>query len=231
MKKRIFKNPSRAYVVGTVLFSTVVMCLVDGVFALPYWHKSAVKILLFLLIPFAYFLLFKEKAAHLKSIFRPKGKNMGLAIVLGAAVFAVVLGAYFLLGDFIDLTAIQKSLTSGVGVTAENFLFVALYISFVNSLLEEFFFRGFAFLILKKEWSRGAAYWFSSFAFAFYHAGMTDGWFSFFIYILAMLGLGAGGFIFNYLNETGESIYPSWIVHMCANFAINTVGLILFGII
>ena len=32
-----------------------------------------------------------------------------------------------------------------MGVNAGNFVFVALYISIVNSLLEEFFFRGFAF--------------------------------------------------------------------------------------
>ena len=35
----------------------------------------------------------------------------------------------------------------------------------------------------------------------------------------------------DYLNERCENIYMSWLVHMFANFAINTVGCILFGII
>ena len=35
----------------------------------------------------------------------------------------------------------------------------------------------------------------------------------------------------NILNEKCENIYMSWLVHMFANFAINTVGCILFGII
>ena len=41
----------------------------------------------------------------------------------------------------------------------------------------------------------------------------------------------AGGCIFNFLNEKCGNIYPSWLVHLCANLAINTVGFILFGIL
>ena len=108
---------------------------------------------------------------------------------------------------------------------------MAIYISFVNSMLEEFFFRGYAFLILKTECGRLFAYIFSSSLFAFYHVGMTSGWFNPLIYILSMLGLFIGGCIFNLLNERMLSILPSWLVHMCANFAINTIGFILFGII
>ena len=64
-----------------------------------------------------------------------------------------------------------------------------------------------------------------------YHVGMTSGWFNPLIYALSMVGLAAGACIFNFLNKRCENIYPSWLVHMCANFAINTVGFILFGII
>ena len=54
--------------------------------------------------------------------------------------------------------------------------------------------------------------------------------FNIIIYFLALFGLFIGGCIFNYLNERYENIYPSWIVHMCANFAINAVGFMLFQI-
>ena len=225
------KRGSKAYVIGSVLFSTLMMCLVDGVWSPRYFYKSLIKITLFLLIPFVYFLLFPEKKTYLKRLFRPNRRDLIFAGLLGAFVFVVILGAYFLLGRFIDLETIQGALTSGVGVNAENFVYVAIYISFVNSLLEEFFFRGYAFLILKKECGRIFAYAFSALAFAVYHVGMTSGWFAILIYLLSMLGLMVGGCIFNYLNEKCESIYPSWLVHMCANFAINTIGFILFGII
>lgn len=229
--KTLFKDKSKLYVICSILFSTLVMCLVDGVLSPPYFYKSAIKIVLFLIIPFAYFLLFKEKAEHLKNLFKPRKRNLILSLLLGVGVFTVILLSYFLLGGYIDLSGIKDSLTSGEGVTAQNFVYVAIYISFVNSLLEEFFFRGYAFLVLKKECGRVFAYVFSSLAFAIYHVGMTSGWFNILIYLLSMLGLAVGGCIFNFLNEKCENIYPSWLVHMCANFAINTIGFILFGII
>ena len=167
----------------------------------------------------------------MKKLFIPKKKDFLLALLLGLGVFVVILSAYFLLGNYIDLNGIKESLTTGIGVTADNFVYVAIYISFVNSLLEEFFFRGYAFLILKEESGRKFAYIFSSGMFALYHVGMTSGWFNILIYILSMFGLFVGGCIFNYLNEKCENIYPSWLVHMCANFGINTIGFILFGII
>lgn len=57
---------------------------------------------------------------------------------------------------------------------------------------------------------------------------MMKGWFSIYLYIITLIGLFIGGLIFNYLNEKNENIYSSWLVHMFANFAINTIGFILF---
>ena len=215
----------------TVVISSVVMILVDGVMKPPYLYKSFLKIILFLLLPLGYFLIHKEQIGDLKKLFCPKKKDFLLALLLGAGVFAVILCGYFLLREHIDFSGIRDSLTNGMGVTEENFIWVSLYIAFINSLLEEFFFRGYAFLLLKKQGNRVLAYVFSSAMFAFYHVGMLSGWFQIWIYILSMLGLFVGGCIFNFLNEKCENIYPSWIVHMFANFAINTVGFILFGII
>ena len=222
---------AKHYAVLSVLLSTLLMCVVDGIISPPYLYKSIIKIVLFLLVPLFYFFLYKGKGQHLKTLFLPRRKDFLLALALGAGVFATVMGAYFLLRAHIDLSAIKDSLTSGAGVTADNFVYVAIYISFVNSLLEEFFFRGYAFLTLKQECGRKFAYIYSAAMFALYHVGMTSGWFNILIYLLAMLGLFAGGCIFNFLNERGRCIYPSWLVHMCANFAINTIGFILFGIL
>ena len=60
---------------------------------------------------------------------------------------------------------------------------------------------------------------------------MMIGWFGIGIVLLALAGLYVGGVIFNILNEKSENIYASWLSHMFANFAINTIGFILFGII
>ena len=129
------------------------------------------------------------------------------------------------------MTAIAENLTSGAGVNSQNFVWVALYISFVNSLLEEFFFRGFACMALRAQGYGKFAFIFSSAAFAFYHMGMTAGWFQIGIRLLAMLGLFAGGCIFNLFDIKSKSLYPSWVIHMFANFAINTIGFMMFGLI
>ena len=126
---------AKNYAIFSVLLSTLLMCFVDGIISPPYLYKSIIKIVLFLLIPLGYFLLYKDKAAYLKKLFIPKKKDFLLALLLGIGVFVVIMIAYFLLGDY------------------------------------------------------------------------------------------------NYLNEKCENIYPSWLVHMCANFGINTIGFILFGII
>jgi membrane protease YdiL (CAAX protease family) len=48
---------------------------------------------------------------------------------------------------------------------------------------------------------------------------------------LTLFGLFVAGMLFNFLDFKSESIYPSWLTHMFTNFAINTVGFILFGIL
>ena len=131
---------AKHYAIASVALSTLLMCVVDGFFSPPYLYKSLIKIILFLLVPMVYFFAFRGKRDNLSRLFAPKKGGILLSLVLGISVFIVILGAYFALRSFIDFSGIRASLTDGIGVTAENFLFVALYISFINSLLEEFFF-------------------------------------------------------------------------------------------
>lgn len=202
------------------------MGVVDAVIQPGYAVKSAIKIGLFLLLPMLYAVY--DKTCHLKNVFIPNQKGLCTALVLGVSVYGVVLAAYFIFRNVFDFSALTASLTSTTGVNKENFLFVALYISFVNSLLEEFFFRGFGFLTLKSLSGRRRAYVVSASLFALYHVAMMIGWFGWPVVVLALAGLFAGGVIFNYMNEKYNSIYLSWLVHMFANFATNTIGFILF---
>ena len=168
---------------------------------------------------------------NLESLFKVKNKNeIFIAIFSGILVFIIIFGAYLLIGEFFDFSNVVSSLSENVGVTINNFIFVAVYISFINSLLEEFFFRGFAFLKLKEVTSRKFSYIFSSLAFALYHVAMMIGWFDIGLFLLTILGLFIGGLIFNYFNEKYKNIYVTWLIHMFANFAINYIRFILFRI-
>lgn len=207
----------------------IFMAIIDGVLKANYLTKSVIKFVLFLILPTIY--SFYDKNIKIKQIFILNKKGIKLALILCVSVYIVILGGYFLFKNVFDFSKITGSLTNNIGVTGNNFIFVSLYISFVNSFLEEFFFRGFAFLTLKRITGRKFAYLFSAVVFAIYHIAMMIGWFKIDIFMLIMAGLLVGGLIFNYLNEKSETIYPSWLVHMFANFAINTVGFMLFGII
>ena len=114
----------KVYVITSVLFSTLLMCFVDGVIVPPYLYKSIIKIVLFLLVPMIYFLLYKEKKIYLRKLFVPKKKDFMLALLLGVCVFAVIMTAYFICQNYIDLSGIQESLTGGIGVNADNFVYV-----------------------------------------------------------------------------------------------------------
>jgi len=213
----------RNLLILSVLLSSIVMSGIDGIIKPNYLLKSLIKLFLFLVLP-----IFLIKKDQIIKLFKPT-KGILSAFGIGLLVYGVVIGGYFILNNQIDFSAITENLTKDTGVTPKNFVFVSIYISFINSLLEEFFFRGFAFIVLSKLTSIKFSYIFSSIMFAVYHLGMTIGWFNIWLWILAIFGLFLGGCVFNFLDKKNESILPSWIVHIFANFAINTVGFVMFG--
>ena len=224
MKKKL-------YIILTVLIFSIAVCFIDAVIHPNYFVKIPIKILFFLALPLLFFIKNKVDGSDFKKLFIFKKKGLLVALLLGIGVYSVILGGYFSLRGVIDFSNVTTSLGDSMGINAENFLWVSLYISLMNSFLEEFFFRGYGFMTLKKHTSRKVAYIFSSGIFALYHVGMLIGMFDLGALALLLFGLIIGGCIFNYLNEKLDCIYPSWFVHMFANFAINTVGFILFGII
>lgn len=228
--KRIFNGKSIYIISALFVFSLAVTCI-DAFVHPPYFLKIPIKILFFLVLPLLYFVFNREALGDFKALFRFRRKGIGLSLLLGIGIYAVIVGGFFLTRNVFDYSGVTKNLTSGMGITKDNYLYVAIYISFMNSFLEEFFFRGFGFIIMKKYTSRAFAYIFSPVLFAVYHVGMTASMFEILLLILVLLGLVAGGLIFNYLNEKNENIYSSWFTHMFANFAMHTVGFVLFGMV
>ncbi len=224
------KKSRSLYIIISVILLSLAVTAVDAFIKPQYIYKVIVKIVFFLLVPMSYFLFFKSELPAFKKLFKFKKETMLKALLFGIGIYAVILGGYFLTKDHFDYSGIVGSIGE-MGIGADNFVYVSLYISLANSFLEEFFFRGFGFITLSPHTGRKFAYIFSPALFAIYHAGMMSGMFELPILLLVFLGLFLGGIIFNYLNESSENIYTSWAAHMFANFAINTVGFILLGII
>lgn len=135
-------NKKSLFIILSITLSALSMSVIDGFVQLPYLHKSLFKIFLFSVVPMAYFIKYKGEYSRLKELFVPRKSDLKYALMLGAGVYSVILLAYVILKDHIDLSTIRESLTANIGVNENNFVYVAIYISLINSLLEEFFFRG-----------------------------------------------------------------------------------------
>lgn len=223
-------NKKSVYIVIAIIFiCSITNSYVDIFLSPPYFIKSILKVFIFLIFPL---LINKiDKSLNFKSLFNINKNGIKFSFILGICIYLIILFAYLTLGRFFDLTNITKILNSTLNITKHNFIYVSIYICFINSLLEEFLFRGVAFLSLKSLLNKRFAYIFSSFSFSIYHVSMILNWFNPILFFIVLFSLFIAGIIFNFLNDKYENIYCSWIVHMFANFAINTIGFILFGII
>lgn len=204
----------------------VLMALVESLLSPGYVLKSAVRILLFGGTVAVYGIRFRNR--ELQHLFSPSGAKQ--ALILSAAAFGVILGGFMLLRSWIDLDSIAAGLISGKNIHPGNFPLVALYICLVNSFLEELFFRGFGYLLLRRHWGEMPAALFSAGAFSLYHVSILSGWFPLWLFLLMLAGLFLCGLLFNRLDRRG-SLYPSWLLHGSANAAINLIGCFMFGIL
>lgn len=216
-----------ALTVGLTAAGCLMMAWVEAGLSPVYPVKSALKIVVFLGCAGLYTLLSGDREPF--HVLRKAGA-VRLAAPLALGVLVCLLGGYALLSPWLDLSAIPENLAAKEGITRETFPLAAAYITLCNSLLEEFFFRGFAFLTLYRTGFKRLAYGFSALAFALYHVSITDGWGSPALIVLMVAGLTAAGLLFDWLDREG-SVLPSWLVHMGANLGTNGVGFILFGIL
>ena len=220
-------NSKILWIIFLVITGCLIMAWVDVGLSPSYAIKSIIKLFLFLILPFGYSLLDRENS--FRKLFFFEQKKFPFSVLLGVGVYMLIIGAYFLIGPYFDFSNITVTLQNNIGVNKNNFVFVSFYISVINSLLEEFFFRGFAFLTLKKLTSRKVAYLFSAGAFSIYHIAIMTSWFTPLLFVFLITSLFVAGLML--LNEKNDNIYTSWIVHISANLAINTIGFMLFGII
>lgn len=226
MSRRIKKSKK---IILYVLFACVCMTLLDF-FIKPVYHiKCLVKIILFFVIPFL--ILRKRDRRQLIKMIKPKKKGIIKSISFGFIFYLIILFIYFLLSSKYDFTKITSIVNVNSGVSRDNIINVLIYISFFNSLLEEFFFRGLSFLLLKRHVRKSICYLFSSLIFALYHISIIIGWFDLPILICAIGGLMFFGIVFNYLDDKNGNIFNSWMCHLFIDLSISTIGLIIFGII
>lgn len=175
------------------------------------------KVVLFLLIPL---ILFRKYGFPFLRLRSTDSKSMGVAIGSGILIMSVIIMSFILLKPFINLDELIVDLKD-TGVTATVFPFIAFYILFGNSLLEEFYFRGLLPSLMGNSKIRLLV---PSLLFAVYHIAIFLPWFDPVLLAVAVAGLWLGGVIFQFVNEKSGTILPSWTIHMFADIGVLLVG-------
>ena len=104
-KKASTAKKQAAAMMAIVLAGVVAMTVIDLIIQPPYAVKSAAKVVLFTGMPLVYSLLV-NKELDLKTLFKVGGGARGIieAVLFGAAVFGVIVGAYLLIGGLFDFS-------------------------------------------------------------------------------------------------------------------------------
>lgn len=219
------------YIIISAILVIGALYICDQVLELPYLVKIGIKLVLFAVFPMIY--MMKTKESILVESFRNRSKptdqkanpfRLRLSYALGIMVIIVLVVTYLIVKPMINLDVLIADFELKYKINKSNILLYGLYFAFVNSLLEEFFFRGFMFLGLKKLKMKKSAYFISSIAFSIYHIGNIQNWFHIGIFFLATFGLFVGGIIFDYLDDRQNTFFNSWFVHICADLAIVWIG-------
>ncbi len=217
------KTKKLIYILISSIIVITVLAYTDAVVKLPYLVRSPLKITIFLVVPIIYSRYSKVNIIK-RSIDNYRNTNIETNLFLGVLVIAVIMLTYYLVASFIDISKIKDDVQSKYLISKSTYIFMALYLSFVNSFLEELFFRGYLFLNIKQL---GYCYWgyiISSFLFAIYHVSNINGWFGGFTFALALFGLFVGGVIFSFLDDKRNTFLNSYIIHICADLAIVIIG-------
>lgn len=212
-------------VVFLSLFVLLVMSLIEKIVQPSYFIKSIIKLLVFSLAMFIYCIKYKENFFKLINL-KKKGLSKGLILFMLFSYFVIIVG-YLLLRNHIDLNGIRESLLNKEQLNKNNFIFIFSYIIFINSFLEESFFRGFIYNVFKKEGYEKIGVLFSALIFALYHIGIMDGWFNPFVMIVGVVGLFVTGIFLQDIVKREDNLLGSYLVHAIANLAINTIGTIM----
>lgn len=215
-------NRKKALGMVMAVASLLTMAYVDSVLALTYWPKALIKIIVFVTPVMIYSLVSREKLADIISFYRlekPKTLIIGMFFA-----FAGMMILFMLVKSQLDLENIKQNLMAKEQLSKDNYLFVFGYIILCNSFLEEVFFRGYIHHLFKGTDKELLGAVFSALCFALYHIAVVFGWFKPWIFILCIAGLSLVGLFLQFICHKHGSLKAGWLVHGCANLAINVIG-------
>ena len=164
-----------------------------------------------------------------REIFKPQNwrRCLPAALGLGGLAVAIFWGAYYLLGDvLLDKEMITQRIGDQFSVTAGTVLLIAPITIFLNSLLEEFFYRGFAFGLLVRR-NRWAGVLLPATAFTVQHLLFIHHWAKPLPLLIAVVALTVFALVLQWIYQKADSLVAPWVVHILGDVAMMGIALTL----
>lgn len=170
--------------------------------------------------------LFKRKESlkqHAKSL--PLGIISGLAILgIMAALIKTPIWPEVLAGG----PAIREKIVN-LGIL-NHYLLFAIFVSFIHSLIEEYYWRWFVYGQLRQLVRPWMAHALAAISFAAHHIVVTTQFFSPTLGIIFGLLVGVGGLIWSLHYQRQGSLLSPWVSHMISDIGLLSFGYYLAGI-
>ena len=149
------------------------------------------------------------------------GNGIRVSLIVGAAILAVIVGAYAALGEtFIDKAFFVGKMRE-IGLDDKRlFIGAMLYWICVNSLLEEIVWRWFVTERLAELMRPAAAVALSGLCFTLHHILAMSVFFPPLTNAIASAGVLTGGVLFSFLFVRYKSVWPPYIAHVFADIAV-----------
>ncbi|TVQ56003.1 MAG: CPBP family intramembrane metalloprotease [Phycisphaerales bacterium] len=165
----------------------------------------------------------------------PDRGGLGVGLLSGIVIGAIILGAYALFGGtLIDPDLVRDAAAQSGIDTLGWFLTLAIYITFINALLEEYVWRWF----VVQQWEgvlRSGVTWLavplSALCFMIHHTIALGAQFGLVIVVLGSLGVFLGGLTWSIFYTRYRSIWPAYLSHVLVDIAVFIVGYdLIFGL-
>lgn len=211
-----------------------ILFLIQHFFSATYITSSLYKIIF--LLPIVYRVFFHKKSwkaaiTHDFSFIKFK-KSIAHALGWGLLFSAIYAGAFFFFKDLLPIQEIVAQLNSAAAITPTNIIWIGLYIIFINSLLEEFFWRGFFFDEVHALCGWFTGYVLTGIGFTLYHVVYFYQWFSYpGLFALACIGLFGYSLFMCMIFQKYRDLFTCWIIHALVDIVQIGIALSIFGIL
>ena len=106
----------------------------------------------------------------------------------------------------------------------DNFIWVAIFISFAHSAFEEYYWRFFVYQQSQSFISNQKSHLFAAFAFTIHHTVVLTAFFDWKMNLFLSLCVGTGGWLWSQLYAYQKSLMGAWVSHIIVDLALMWIG-------